>query len=135
MSILEKLLEEVIDTSNDEKIKIICDQIWEEEKNKVDYNEVLDHMPTGPNVFLTLLVPSKYKGVRTYLSLEREAPGKYIMVVRNQKIPTVQLDGDMQPMGEVHHQTKRSKSVEINEHKAERVLRKFAEYLKFMKGI
>jgi len=119
MSVLDSLLEEVESHPKDEQIKVICDTIWEEERHGGDYTEeVLEEMPRGPNVFLTLKAPDRYKGMRTYLSLEREAPEKYVLI-------TSIKDGET---------LKRVKAVEVKDHRPKKVLHAFAEYLQFLRG-
>ena len=73
MSIFSDLLEEVKESNIDTKLKIICDKIFDEEKESFENPELV---PTGPNIFLTIQCKLKPKKIN-FLCLERIFPEQY----------------------------------------------------------
>ena len=124
MTIIEELLKEFKTSSEDEQIKILCDRIFEEEKDKITHHNLL---PQGPNVFLSLEVPGRKRSELAFVSLEREAVNKYVIVLRTVMGYLPKQEADPPPL-------KRQKVVEVNEIKPRKVLQKYAEFLKYMRG-
>lgn len=118
MSILDELLVKLEKSSLDEQVKQICDQIMAEERPKFNNREA---EPTGPNIFLAIQCNKFENSLTSFLTLEREMKEKYIVVLmaKNSKKDAI---------------LKRQKVWEINENKAEKILKFFAETLKFVKG-
>jgi hypothetical protein len=114
MTILEEFLSNIKPSDEVEKIKMICDQIQKEEYPKflqTDHDKELFEKtrPKNVNIFLTL----KTKTHR-FICLEREFKDTYIVRIYDGKYL--------------------ERSHEVKEHKAEKVLQKFAEILKFENG-
>jgi hypothetical protein len=111
-TILEELLEKTVKSMLDEQMKQICDQIMAEEKPKFTKPTF---EPIGPNIFLAIQC-SKENDI-----LVREMKEKYIIVLMGQ---TTKKDMIL----------KRQKVWEVKEDKAEKILKFYAEKLKFVKG-
>lgn len=113
MGILEQILEEIEPCKLDEQVRNICDQIIDEEK-KEDYCG-----PEGPNVFLSLEALKTEKD-HTFLCLEREEVGKFIIT----KYVKTLLTGPL----------KRVQVWVIKEDKANKIIRAYAQTMKYIKG-
>jgi hypothetical protein len=113
-TILTELLEQTSKSALDEQLKIVCDQIMIEEKPK--FINTFD-IPTGPNIFLAI----QYQDGSniSFLCLEREEKEKYIVSVWSKK--------RTEPI-------KRKKVWDVHEHKSEKILKYYAEKLKYVKG-
>jgi len=118
MPILKELLELVSKSELDEQVKQICDQIMVEEKSKFAHP---DDEPKGPNIFLSIEFPDK-KYI-SYLCLERESKEKYIISVWSKLYTNKNIDS-----------MKRKRVWEVVEVKAEKILKFYAETLKYVRG-
>lgn len=122
MSIIDELLEGWKKSTDDEKLRIICDQITKEEISDPDSYEG----PVGANIFLSLPVYSKdevnpYK-YESYICLEREAQNKYIISHWSC------LKGNSAAI------PKRQKAWDVKQEVPKKILREFIERLQFLKG-
>jgi len=119
MGILEQLLSEIEDKELDQKVKKLCDQITDEERGKEEYTG-----PEGPNIFLSLEARTTDKE-EFFLTLEREEAEKYIVCfyARFVASPT----GPRKPL-------KRINSWEVKDDRANKIVRMFAEKLKYVRG-
>jgi len=77
MTILDELIKEIEKSDVDEQVKIICDQIMQEEIPKFQHP---DDRPEGPNIFLSIEFDDKQK-YASFLCLERESKETYILSV------------------------------------------------------
>jgi len=125
MGILQDLLKEVITPNADltQQVRELCDLIKEEEQENINYSELL---PTGPNVFLSLEVPGRYKTEVGFVTLEREGEEQYIIVYHTLEKNRIDKEFSIPP--------RRRKVWEINENKAEKILTKFALIIKMLKN-
>lgn len=126
MSLIQDLLAGMKTDDFAEKIKTICDKIFQEEKTKIKY---LDLLPKGPNIFLALEVPGRMQTEIAFLTLEREGPLQFIQVlyvINKNEYAKKKLD-------EISF--KKSKVWEINEDKPEKILAAYARQYKFLRGI
>jgi len=122
MTLLEEVLIDCEDSSLDEQVKRLCDSIYQEEVSTIqDYV----NLPKGPNIFLSLQVPGKTKNETSYLNLEREMPGKFIIVL--QSALTEDLLKNRKGL-------RTKKTFAIHEETAKKIITKYAKMLKFMKG-
>jgi hypothetical protein len=113
MGILEQILEEIEPVILDEQVREICDRIIDEEKEE-NYCG-----PDGPNVFLSLEA-FKTEKEHTFLCLEREEVGKFIIT----KYVKTSLTGPL----------KRVQVWEIKEDKANKIIRAYAQKMRYIKG-
>jgi len=116
MSILKDLINESKKNVDlDTELKMICDTIFEEEKN--DNPDT----PTGPNIYLSVEVPGITKRDLCFICLERESRGKFIASLwskqRDKNTPI-----------------KRTVVWEIKEDSVEKILGFFADKVAFMRG-
>lgn len=130
MGILRSLLEEIEKSGkpgNLEKIRTLCDRIFEEEKSTIKHMTI---MPKGPNIFLTLEVPGRIKGEIAFLSLERESEDIYLAVlfVTDKKELQKAIRQKEDPS------IKRQRVWEINDHRPEQILTQYAKRYKFLRG-
>ena len=128
---LDEILKEIKEPDIDTQIKKICDTIYDEEKAA---GRVLNPLyePKGPNIFLTLQVNSiSSKNNFTFLSLERESYGKYILGIWQssglERIAEIRDSDKSSSM-------KRIRVIDINENETKKIIKRFAEQYKVMKG-
>jgi len=119
MSVLDELLTQVRSLHLDDQVRELCRKITEEESSKIVHKELL---PAGPNIFLVLECPERLRGEVTFLALEREAMGKYLISVWTKK--------------EVSKRSVQRVSVNdvIDTSTAKKILLHFAETYKLMMG-
>jgi len=117
MTILDELIEELGKNEPVEQIRSICEKIFEEEKENIN----LDIAPQGPNIFLSLSIPPRYKGEETFITLEREFDQTFIVGVWSAKKVG---EGDL----------RRVKTFNIKGTSAKGVIKEFAKKVKFMRG-
>lgn len=122
MSILQKLLEEIKSDDNLEKIRILCDQIFDQEKNNIDHIEIL---PKGPNLLLVLEVPGRIKEEIAFLALERESENLYLAVL------FITSKRELQKRSP---SIKRQRVWEIKDHRPEQILTDYAKRYKLLRG-
>lgn len=126
MSILDDLLKDVESSELDEKIKKTCDKIMIEEAPKFKYSHL---QPKGPNILLSIEYEITNKKVN-FLCLEREMKEKYII-----SIWSANLDPRKELQGETIY-PKRIKVFDIsNETKFDKILKSYAEVMKYLKGV
>lgn len=127
MSLIEELLKGIQSSETDEQVKILCDQIFEEEKGKIEH---ITFLPQGPNVFLALEVPGRRSTEVAFVSLEREASKQFIIVVWTTKKQLLAThSGKDEPIS-----LKKQRAVEIIEDRPEKILREYAKFVRYMKG-
>jgi len=118
--ILEELLKKVDKSEVDEQMKQICDEIMKEESPKMKYFSI---RPDGPNIFLAIEC-SDTKNIN-FLCLEREFKEKYFVSLWSIKLKFI-IGTDIV--------LKRKQIWDISEVKCEKILKCFAEKLKFVRG-
>jgi len=125
MGILQNLLKEIVTPKADltQQVIELCDLIKEEEQKNIKYPKLL---PTGPNVFLSLEVPGRYKTEVGFITLEREDVEQYVSVYHTLEKHRINKEFSISP--------RRRKVWEINENKAEKILTKFALIIKMLKN-
>lgn len=118
MSIIDELLDTWEKSSDDEQLRILCDQITKEEiKNPDEYEG-----PVGANVFLSLpVIEIRESKHENYICLEREAQNKYIVSHWSCLSNTVTSP-------------KRQKVWEIKQEVPKKILKEFVERMQFLKG-
>lgn len=124
MGILKELLSEIKTGTDTDKIREICDEIFEQEKKN---NEHALLLPKGPNIFLSLEVPGRNQSEIAFLCLERESEDTYLLVLF--VINRSQLFKENETIT-----MKKQKVLEINEHKPDRILTKYAQQYKYLRG-
>jgi len=127
MGILEETIKELKVSDLDQQVRELSDIITQEERGGKKYDG-----PDGPNTFLSLFVLKDQRGRgkfitfrEVFLTLEREQPETYIIGVWERQVK--ESNETVGPM-------KRIKAIEVKENKAEKILRKYAEQLQFLKG-
>ena len=125
MGILQQLLSELKDTDLTHQVRVICDQIIEEETSSIQYPAL---NPTGPRVFLSLDVPGRNDKEIGFLTLEREDEEVYVAIYSTLEKHRISDDPEnMIP-------PRRRKVWVIDENKAEKILTQFAKKLKMLRG-
>jgi len=116
--IFDELLKEIGKNKTlEQQVIELCEAIWKQEKEEINVN-VIEGMPEGPNIMLVLPCPGMLKGEVAYLTLERDIQESFIAglwVNKNGKLLRSQIWG-------------------IKEVNCQRVLKKYAEILKYLKG-
>lgn len=125
MGILKQLLSEIKEPDLTTQVRIICDQIMDEEKANFQYPELA---PKGARIFLTIEVPGRNTKEIGFLSLEREDEEAY-----NAIYSTLEKHRIVEPIEETIAPRRRKVWV-IDENKAEKILTQFARKLKMLKG-
>lgn len=126
MGILQELLKEIKSDDITQRIREICDTIYEEESPNFLYP---NQEPQGTNVFLALEVPGRYTKEIGYLTLERQSEELYVAIFHTLDINRIDKDNpETTPMA------RRQKVWEIDENKAEKILMKFAKICKMLRG-
>lgn len=125
MGILNELLKEMKTSESFEKIRMLCDDIFNEEKDKLKYPKIL---PKGPNIFLSLEVPGRIEGEIAFLALERESDDLYLLVLFVTHIRELKkAKGEPIIM-------KRQQVWQIKDNRPEQVLTEYAKRYKFLRG-
>lgn len=123
MTILSELLNEIKTDDNLEKIRIMCDQIFEEELSNQHYPE---KRPVGPNLFLVLEVPGSLQNEVGFLGLERESEDVYLAVLFTSS--KINIDSEFPQV------IKKKKVWEINDDRPEKILTTYAKHYKILIG-
>jgi len=120
MGIIDKILEEAgIEKSVlDNQIRQLCDQIFDEEKGKMEYYQEL---PEGPNIFLPVECPGRTANEIAFLTLERESPGEFFMGLWVKEKKT-------------EKKVKRIQTWAIKESTANKIMQEYAKRLRFLRG-
>lgn len=116
MTILDELIKEIEKSNIDEQVKIICDQIMQEEIPKFQHP---DDRPEGPNIFLSIEFDDKQK-YASFLCLERESKETYILSLWIKK--------------NVGDQIKRKQVWVVDVFEPKKIIKFYAEHLKFFRG-
>lgn len=124
MGIIDQLLKEIPSSDMTIQIKELCKKIWDEEKEKIRFQQVL---PSGANIFIALEVPAKSKGEISFLTLERDPIHEYISNYYSIKINDIQT-ADLPQM------PRRYQSHTIEGRSAKKILTEFAKLIKFYRG-
>jgi hypothetical protein len=120
MTILNELLSSLEKSELDEQLKQICDQIMKEENPKLSSKGLL-YQPKGPNIFLSIECNDRTNN--NFLCLERESKEKYIISLWSKK----NILSNPETL-------KRKKVWEVPHTKSEKILKFYAETLKYVKG-
>ena len=126
MGILDQLLDEIGSTDLTQQVREICDQIFEQEKDKIEH---IDYLIKGPNVFLCLEVPGRTNNEVSFLTLEREYEEMYVAVLwawRKQQLEN-NTPEEIDP-------PRKRKTWVFNENKAKKILTEYAKIVKHFKG-
>ena len=123
--LLDSLLAEIKENDTDTQVKMLCDRIMKEEwEDELDVDE--EDIIEGPNIFLCLPVPGKTKIQEGFLTLEREAPETYILGYwtryksKNEK--------------ENKAPYKRNNVSQVKDTRVKKILKIYAEKLKYLRG-
>ena len=116
MGILQTLIKELKTDDRLQQIRELCDQIQREEASNILHPEKL---LKGPNIFLSLEVPGRYKKEIGCLSLIREFEEEYVVVYST----SLEI-----------HMPKRQKVWEINDYRPEKILTTYAKIYKHLRG-
>lgn len=125
MTVLEELLSQIKTGDIIEKIKTICDKIYQEEKGKITHPSV---MPKGPNIFLSLEIPGRMQNEIAFLTLERELEQAFIVVLYSISL----IDFTKKKVEEIPY--KKAKVWEVKEDKPEKILAFYARQYSFLRG-
>lgn len=118
MGILQQILSELKDSPTPEQVKIICDQIYNQEKDKANQSNI-ENAPKGPLIYLALEVKGRYRGEVGFLTLERENEEEFSSVYYSAPNGT--------PL-------KIRKVWNIKENKPEKILTEYAKKFKMLRG-
>ena len=124
MGIIDEILKEIPTDDITIQIKEMCQKIWEEEKNKIKYHQVL---PSGANIFLALQVPAKNKRDISFLTLERDPMDEYVSNYYSIKEADIQK-ADLPQM------PRRYQSHRLEGRSSKKILIEFAKLVKFYRG-
>ena len=128
MGILQKLLKELESTDDAlEKIRSLCDQIYDQEIGNIKHESIL---PTGPNILLSLEVPGRIKDEIAFLSLERESEDLYLAVL----FITTEKELQKSIVRKDSPSIKRQRVWQINDHRPTQILTEYAKRYKFLRG-
>jgi len=119
MGILEELMDEIDSEEVSQQLRELCDKVFDEESKHIEH---LTDLPKGPNIFIALEVPGRTRDEVAFLSLDRELPENYIIVLwtKRKKLTDAAL--------------RKTKTWEINESKTDRIFKEYIRLVKFMKG-
>lgn len=121
MGILEEVIKELGTSELDQQVRELSDIITQEERGGKEYDG-----PDGPNVFLSLnAIDSKKQ--KTYVTLEREGPEKYIVAEWTRFVKRKEDEVVLGPL-------KRIQVTEVKEQKANKIVKEFASKLIFVQG-
>jgi hypothetical protein len=123
MTILDELLEKTKTLPVDEQLRQVCDDIQAEEQLK--FKDFVIEMPTGPNIFLSIMVPGVTKKEICFVCLEREFPGQFIASFWTKMKD--KENANKKPI-------KRMKVWEIKESIPKKIMQSYADKLNFMRG-
>ncbi len=129
MGILDSLLEEIGTTDLTQQVHEICDKIFEEEKEKIEY---IEYLVTGPNIFLCLEVPGRHTKEIAFLTLEREYEEIYIAALWTFRKTETYIN-DVVVM-KPDDPPKKQKTWTINENQAKKILTEYAKIVKTLRG-
>ena len=122
MAILEQLIAELKTDDKTQQVRELCDQIIKEEGPNIKH---IQHLPSGPNIFLALEVPGRTTKEVAYLTLERESEELYLTVLYT--IPLTQVHNNQASL-------KRQKVWEIKDNRPQKILTQYAKVNKHLRG-
>jgi len=128
MLILRDLISNIKTDDLVEQMRIICDQVFEQESPEMKY---INQRPQGVNIFLCLQVPGSTKRDIGFLALERETEDLWL--VSFWSISQVQLEAAMEDET-VNSGPRKKRTTEIKDHRPEKVLTEYAKLFKFYHG-
>ena len=117
--LLDELVNEIKGKDIDQQVREICDMIADQEKETMENEE---HLPTSPNIFLALNCPGRTKHEIAFLTLERELQGEYVIGFWG-IMPKIKDD-----------KIKRYRMWSVKEVNSKRIIKAFAEKLKYVRG-
>lgn len=128
MSILRDLINNIKTKDLVEQMRIMCDQILEEESEEMTY---VNFRPQGANIFLGLQVPGSTKKEVGFLCLERENEDLWLAsfwsISESQILAALEIeDRTVSP--------RKKKMHEIRDHRPEKILTEYAKLFKFYHG-
>ena len=121
--LLNEILSELKDSPIDEQVKAVSDKVMKEE---LETMERKDEIIIGSNIFLCLEIPGRTKNEVGFLTLEREAVETYI-IGHWVRFKPKKDKPEMPPY-------KRVNVWPVKDDRPPKVLKLFAEKLKFMRG-
>jgi len=121
--LLNEILLELKDSEIDEQVKAICDKVTKEELESMERK---DEIIIGPNIFLCLEIPGRTKNEVGFLTLERESVETYIIGHWVRYKPKKDK-AETPPY-------KRVEVFPVKDDRPAKVLKIFAEKLKYMRG-
>jgi hypothetical protein len=121
MSILRDLISNMKTSNIVEQMRILADQILEEESKEMKY---INYRPQGANIFLSLEVPGSVKNEVGFLALERETEDLWIASFWI--LPLRSIKDEKSP--------RKKKVHAIKDHRPEKILTEYAKLLKFYNG-
>ena len=127
MSILRDLISKMKTSDLVEQMRILCDQILDQESGEMEY---IEQRPQGANIFLCLQVPGPTTHEVGFLALERD--NEDLWLVSFWSISETDLK-------KVHDEDfisrpRKKKIHEVKDHRPEKVLTEYAKLLKFYNG-
>ena len=127
MSILDDLISRIKTSPLVEQMRIMCDQILEEESKEMTY---IDQRPQGANIFLCLQVPGSTQKDVGYLALERD--NEDLWLASFWSMDEIQLIKAQQK--EIESRPRKKKVHEIKDQRPEKILTEYANLFKFYNG-
>ena len=128
MSILSDLISKIKTSDLVEQMRILCDQILEQESGDMKY---IDQRPQGVNIFLCLQVPGSTKKDIGFLALERD--NEDLWLVSFWSISEVQLKASKYDAA-ISSGPRKKKNYEIKDHRPEKILTEYGKLFKFYNG-
>ena len=128
MSILRNLISKMKTSDLVEQMRILCDQIFEEESKEMTY---IEQRPQGVNIFLCLQVPGSIKQEVGFLALERDNEDLWLTSFWNISESDLIKGRDTE---EYVSRPRKKKIHEIKDHRPEKILTEYAKILKFYNG-
>ena len=129
MSILNDLISNMKVSDLVEQMRILCDQILEQESKTMKY---IVQRPQGANIFLCLQVPGSTTKDIGFLALERDNEDLWLAsfwsISERQLMETLNIDGT------TSSSPRKKKVHEIKDHRPEKILTEYAKLFKFYYG-
>ena len=129
MSILRDLINNIKTDDLVEQMRILCDQILEQESKEMPY---IDYRPQGVNIFLCLEIPGSTKKDIGFLALERD--NEDLWLASFWSISKIQLMETLNRDATISSSPRKKKVHEIKDHRPEKILTEYAKLFKFYHG-
>lgn len=129
MSILRDLISNMKTNDLVEQIRILCDQILEQESKDMKY---IDYRPQGANIFLCLQIPGSTKKDIGFLALERD--NEDLWLASFWSISETLLMETLNKDATISSSPRKKKVHEIKDHRPEKILTEYAKLFKFYHG-